>query len=183
MATAPVQAEPQGQGDSQATAPQAMSAEQRQQVQAFRQTRQEMIELQQKLNKIQQETVEAHPELKEQQDAFGELLLAEMKSKGHTPEQDLARLKEMRDELRSEGTPKEERQQLMVEFQQKAQAYKKAQQEALQSEKVKKARGELVQAITTAMRERNPETDKLLEELRQKQQKLMEIRKSATEGQ
>ncbi|HEM45964.1 MAG TPA: hypothetical protein ENO23_02860 [Alphaproteobacteria bacterium] len=165
--------EPQGGGEPELT------EEQRAQVEEFRQTRAEMMQVQQQLAQIQQSAVQARPELQEKQQEFGQLMMAEMKRQGHAPEEDLAELRALQGKLRNPETPEGDREALMSRLQAKAQAFQQAQQEAMQNPDVQKAQQELVQAITTAMREDNPQTEELLKQLQEKQRKLIQIRNEA----
>lgn len=178
VAALPLQAQQQPPGGGQME----MTPEQMQQLQSFEQKREEFIELQQKLEQIERAAVEANPELQEQQEEFAELVMERMKSQGHSPEEDVAELQDMQKRLQSPETPPEERQQLMGNLQQKASELEAAQREALEDPEVKKARGELVEAITTAMKEENPRTDDIIREMEQKQQELMEIHESVNQG-
>ena len=177
LATLPLHAQQQPPGGQM-----EMTPEQMQQLQSFEQKREEFIELQQKLEQIERAAVEANPELQEQQEEFAELVMEQMKSQGHSPEEDVAELQDMQKRLQSPETPPEERQQLMGNLQQKAADLEAAQREALEDPEVKKARGELVEAITTAMKEENPRTDDIIREMEQKQQELMEIHESVNQG-
>lgn len=156
-----------------------MTAEQRAQLEEFRQTRAEMMQVQQQLAQIQESAVQARPQLQEKQQQFSELMLAEMKRQGHTPEEDLAELRALQGKLRSDETPEGDRQALMSRLQAKAQAFQQAQQQAMQQPDLQQAQADLVQAVTTAMREDNPRTEALLEELQEKQRKLVQIRNEA----
>jgi len=160
-----------------------LTAQQRAQLEEFRQVRAEMMQVQQELAQIQQSAVQARPELQAQQQEFGQLMLQEMKRQGHTPEEDLAELRALQGKLRSPETPEGDREALMSRLQAKAQEFQQAQREAMQNPEVQKAQEQLVQAITTAMREESPRTVELLEQLQQKQRRLVQIRNEAMGGQ
>lgn len=159
-----------------------LTPEQLEQMQTFEQKRAEFMELQQTLEQIERAAVEANPELQTQQDEFAELVMDHMKKKGHTPEEDVAELQDMQAQLQNPETPPEERQALMGNLQKKAAELEEAQREALEEPEVQEARGELVDAITTAMKEENPRTDEIIREMEQKQQELMEIHESVNQG-
>lgn len=159
-----------------------LSPEQLEQLQTFEQKREEFIQLQQKLEQIERAAVQANPELQEQQEEFAALVMDKMKSKGHSPEEDVAELQDMQARLQSPETPPEERQSLMGDLQQKASELEAAQREALEEPEVQQARGELVEAITTAMKQENPQTEQIIREMEQKQQELMQIHESVNRG-
>lgn len=169
IVTAPLQAQPQSGASEGAT------ATENKQVQAFEQVRSEYVKTQQRLEQIQAETLQARPELKKQEQTFNDLLVDEMKSGGHTPTQDLAEIEGLQAQLSSDKTADNERQELTTQFQHKVMAYRKAQSQALQSEKVKKAQSELMENMVTAMKKQDPQTEQLLQKMATKRQQLEQM--------
>jgi chromosome segregation ATPase len=178
---APLQA--QQQGAPQGGAPQAMTPEQSEKLQAFQKVRAEFMAAQQRLDQIQQETMKAHPELEKQEQALKDMVTAKMKKNGNDPDQDLAEIDKLQEQLRSDKTPEEERQALMGQLQEKAMAYRKAQGEALQDRGVKKAQSDLMVAVVDAMKNQDPESEKLIEQMKQKRQELMQMLEAAGQAQ
>jgi hypothetical protein len=166
----PLQAEPSAtQGDS---------------MQAARQLHGEYVELQNRLSLIQEKTMEAHPELKKQEQAFLDLMMAKMKSSsGASPKDDLATIEKLEQKLRSEDTPDSERQALMAEYQEKAMAFRTAQVEALKDPEVQKAQGALRDATLTAMKQQDPQTEQLMQQLQQKQDEMKRMLEAAGQAQ
>ncbi|MEN8132966.1 MAG: hypothetical protein ABFS45_22870 [Pseudomonadota bacterium] len=169
IVAAPLQAQPQG------GASEGMTAAENKQVQAFEQVRSEYVKTQQRLEQIQADTIQARPELQKQEQAFNDLLVDKMKSDGHTPKQALAEIEGLQNQLNSDKTTDSERQELTTQFQRKVMAYRKAQSQALQSEKVKKAQSELMEHMVTAMKEQDPQTEQLLQQMAQKRQQLEQM--------
>ena len=156
-----------------------LSPAQRVHLKEFQQKRTELLQLGQQLEQIRQETVVKHPELKEREKAFGDMVAAEMKSNGATPAEDLAELRALQAKLRDQNTPDADRQALMTRLQRKAQEFDQARQQALQNPELQKAQGELLQDIVAAMKEENPRAEQIMQQMQQKQQEMMEIRKAA----
>jgi predicted RNA binding protein with dsRBD fold (UPF0201 family) len=153
-------------------------------MQAARQLHGEYVELQNRLSLIQEKTIEAHPELQKQQQAFLDLMMAKMASGSDTsPEDDLAALGKLEQKLRSKDTPESERKTLMTEYQEKAMAFRSAQVEALKDPEVQKAQDALRDATVTAMQQQDPQTEQLMKQLQQKQDEMKQLLETAGQGQ
>ncbi|MCP4406494.1 MAG: hypothetical protein GY807_01775 [Gammaproteobacteria bacterium] len=163
------------QAQQQSGASEGSTATENKQMQEFEQIRSEYVKTQQRLEQIQAETLQARPELKKQEQTFNDLLVEEMKSGGHTPIQDLAEIEGLQAQLSSDKTADTERQELTAQFQHKVMAYRKAQSQALQSEKVKKVQSELMEHMVTAMKKQDPQTEQLLQQMAQKRQQLEQM--------
>lgn len=148
------------------------------QMKAMLQTRQHLDQVEQQLSKIQEETMSAHPELQKKQDEFKALLMSTMRDKGYKPQEDMKRLGELRQKLRSRGLQAKERNDLIAEFQQKSSRLRKAQEEAFADAKVKKAQKDLQDAVVAAMKKKDPNTSKLLKEMDEAKAKLDKLRSS-----
>jgi hypothetical protein len=161
--------EPQGAADAQGES-----------TQAAKQLRDEYIELQSRLGMIQEKAVKAHPELQKQNQALEELLMAKMTSSiGKNAQDELVEIGKLEQKLRSKDTPESERKALMVEYQDKAKAFHAAQLEVLQDPDVKKAQTTLMDATLAAMKEQDPQTEQLVEQLQQKQEQMRQMMESA----
>jgi hypothetical protein len=153
-------------------------------MQAARQLHGEYVELQNRLSLIQEKTIEAHPELQKQQQAFLDLMMAKMASGSDaSPQDDLAAIDELEQKLRNKETPDSERQTLMTEYQEKAMAFRSAQVEALKDPEVQKAQEALREATVTAMQEQDPQTKQLMEQLQQKQGEMKQMLEAAGHAQ
>ena len=159
---------------------QSLTPEQSELQNAYRQTHADYMAVQQRLKQIQQDTLQAHPELKKQEQSFNDLLVSEMKSKGHTPKKDLAELEKLQARLQGGEVAESERQALMSDFQEKMIAYRKAQAQAMQTQKLQKAQGDLMDAMLTAMKAQDPQTEQLIQQMTQKRQELERMMESAT---
>lgn len=147
------------------------------QMEAARKLHGEFMQLQQRLASIQQKAIEAHPELKKQEEDLQTMVMAKMSSAGADASGEMDAINEIEQKLRNPDTTESERQKLMPEYQKRAKAFRDTQMRVMQDPEVMKARAALVDATTAAMKQVDPQTEKLLEELKQKQaemQKLME---------
>lgn len=148
-------------------------------MEAARELHSEYVELQNRVNLIEEKTMEAHPELQKQQQALLDLMIAKMPSSGTSAKDDLARIEQLEQKLRSEDTPENERQALMAEYQEKAQVFRAAQRQVLEDPEVQQTHGALMDAKLAAMKEEDPRTEQLMEQLQQKQQQLKQLMEAA----
>lgn len=181
--TIPAMAQTAAQDETEPQPAKTLTPEQKQQVEEFHQTRAELEQIEKKLEQIQKQTLETRPDLQQRQSEFSSLVEANMKSNDYNPKQELADLEELQDQLEGDKVSEDQRQELMGQLQQKWTGLQKAQQEALQNPEVKQAHQQLVQDITSAMKEENPETEKLIQQMAQKQQELQNIYRSVNETQ
>lgn len=143
--------------------------------QEFQQVRDEYVAAQQRLEQIQRDTIQARPELQKQEQAFNDLLIKEMKNKGHSPKQEQAEIEKLQKQLQDTKASDTEREELMNKFQEKIMAYRNAQMEAMQNQEIQKAQSELLDAIVTAMKKHDPQTEQLIERMTQSRQQLMKM--------
>jgi hypothetical protein len=161
-------------------APQGAAAAQDDPMQAARKLQDEYMELQNRLRMIQEKAVKAHPELQKQEQALEELMMARMtSSSGKNAQDELAAIEKLEQKLRSKDTPESERQALMAEYQDKAKAFRTAQFEVMQDPDVKKTQATLMNATLAAMKEQDPQTGQLVEQLHQKQEQMRQLMESA----
>ncbi|HKJ88661.1 MAG TPA: hypothetical protein VKA48_09160 [Gammaproteobacteria bacterium] len=141
----------------------------KQEKQELRQAQQKVQKLRQRIGKVQQAAMKNNPDLQKQREDLKGLLKDKMQESGATPDKDLARMKEIRGKLsgKKNDLPKEKRQALMKEFQQKAQGFQKAQKAALQDPEVQKARDKFRNDLMTAMKDEEPKVDQLIQDLHQ----------------
>ena len=176
ITVAPLHAQPQGAAPYQA----GESPTQKEQ-QEFQQARDEYMAAQQRLEQIQRDTLQARPELQKQEQAFNDLLVKEMKNKGHSPKQDQAAIEKLQKQLQDTKVSDTEREALMNKFQERIMAYRNAQMEAMQNQDVQKAQDELLDAIVTAMKKHDPQTEQLIERMTQTRQQLMKMPGAASQ--
>jgi len=157
----PVQAEP--------------PAAQEDSMQAARQLHGEYVELQNRLGMIQEKTLEAHPELQKQEQALVDLMMAKMSGSGGSAKDELAAIEKLEQTLRSEDTPDSEREALMTQYREKATAFRSAQMQALQDPEVKKAQSALMEATLAAMKQQDPQTEELMQQLQLKGEQLQQM--------
>ena len=142
------------------------------------QLQQEIMELQKKLDTIQQAAIAGHPELQKEQKDFMDLLVATMQQQGKDPAKDLAQLRDMQARLEDKSVSQEERNDLSLKFRKKDAEFQQAQQNALGDEGVRKAQKHLNDSILAAMKDQDVKTEELINQYVEKQQRMMEIRHS-----
>jgi hypothetical protein len=152
------------------------------QMEAAKQVHSEYMELQNRLAQIQKKTMEAHPELQQQEKAFMDLMMTKMTSADGNAKDDLAAIEKLEQQLRSADTPAGDRQKLMGEYQQKATAFRTAQMQAFKDPEVQKAQQALMTATVTAMKKEDPRTEQIMQQLQQKQEELKNLMESAGHG-
>lgn len=179
LGTAGVRAESPAPGAQQ----QQLSPEQTRQVQRFQELQAELQGLQQQLGAIQEKTLEARPELAQQQEDFEQLVMEQMRANGHEPEQEFEQIQTLQEKVRDQDLPEEQRRGHYQEYRQAVMEFQQAQQQVMQQEQVQSARQELNQAMLTAMKSEDSRTESLLQDMQNKQQQMMEIRNSVMGGQ
>jgi hypothetical protein len=127
--------------------------------------------LQQELMQIQNATLEANPALVDQQEQLGALVRETMRENGHTPEADLEKMSEIRDTLEAGNVGEAERETLVTEFQELRAEFVGARQQAAADPQVQQEQQAFQEALLTAMREQDPRTDQLVQQMAQLQQR------------
>jgi chromosome segregation ATPase len=178
----PLQAEetPQPQATSPAqAAPPAATPEQNKQMQEIQSVHAEYMELQKHITQIQNDTLQANPELKAEEESLRNLVLEKMSSSGKSAKEDMNEIIKLEEKLRSGETPEDERETLMGEYQKKAVAFRNAQNEAMKNPEVQAAQKKFMEDVMTAMKEKDPQVEQLMMQLQEKQQQLSKLMKSA----
>lgn len=121
--------------------------------------------IQQQLVDIRAQTLAANEELARRQEALDELLLETMRANGHTPEADVAKLREIRDELQDDSLSAQEQQTLQQEFLEVRATLAGAQQQAMATEAMQTQGREFQEDLLAAMREHDSRTDALLQRM------------------
>jgi hypothetical protein len=145
------------------------------QMKGFQKLQLKMYAIGQQLDEIRQKTLEAKPKLKSQQDEYQSLLIKTMKKQGNDPDPALVRMHQIRGELQNQGLTKDKRKQLITEYQQKEVQIQQAGHDAIQDKRVHKAAEELSKATVVAMREQEPKTAELLQEMEQLRQQMQQL--------
>ena len=178
----PLQAEetpqPQATPPAQA-APPAATPEQNKQMQEIQSVHAEYMELQKHITQIQNDTLQAHPELKKEEESLRNLVLEKMSSSGKSAKDDMDEIIKLEQKLRSGETPEDERETLMGEYQKKAVAFRNAQNEAMKNPEVQAAQKKFMENVMNAMKEKDPQVEQLMQQLQQKQQELSEMMRNA----
>jgi chromosome segregation ATPase len=178
----PLQAEetPQPQATPPAQAvPPAATPEQNKQMQEIQSVHAEYMELQKRITQIQNDTLQAHPELKKEEEALRTLVLEKMSSSGKSAKDDMDEIIKLEQKLRSGETPEDERETLMSEYQKKAVTFRNAQNEAMKNPEVQAAQKKFMEDVMTAMKEKDPQVEQLMQQLQEKQQQLSQMMRSA----
>ena len=178
----PLQAEetPQPQATPPAQAvPPAATPEQNKQMQEIQSVHAEYMELQKRITQIQNDTLQAHPELKKEEEALRNLVLEKMSSSGKSAKDDMDEIIKLEQKLRSGETPEDERETLMSEYQKKAVTFRNAQNEAMKNPEVQAAQKKFMEDVMTAMKEKDPQVEQLMQQLQEKQQQLSQMMRSA----
>ena len=182
VVTMPLQAEetPQPQATPPAQAvPPAATPEQNKQMQEIQSVHAEYMELQKRITQIQNDTLQAHPELKKEEEALRTLVLEKMSSSGKSAKDDMDEIIKLEQKLRSGETPEDERETLMSEYQKKAVTFRNAQNEAMKNPEVQAAQKKFREDVMSAMKEKDPQVEQLMQQLQEKQQQLSQMMKSA----
>jgi hypothetical protein len=127
--------------------------------------------LQQELMQIQNATLEANPALVDRQEQLGTLVRETMRENGHTPEADLEKMSEIRETLEAGDVGDAERETLVTEFQELRAEFVGARQQAAADPQVQEEQQAFQEALLTAMREQDPRTDQLMQQMAQLQQR------------
>ena len=178
----PLQAEetPQPQATPPAQAvPPAATPEQNKQMQEIQSVHAEYMELQKRITQIQNDTLQAHPELKKEEEALRTLVLEKMSSSGKSAKDDMDEIIKLEQKLRSGETPEDERETLMSEYQKKAVTFRNAQNEAMKNPEVQAAQKKFMEDVMTAMKEKDPQVEQLMQQLQEKQQQLSQMMRGA----
>ena len=176
VAAMPVLAEDSPQADS---TPPTVSPEQSKQMQEIQGLHAEYMDLQKRIAQIQRDTLQAHPELEKEEQSLRELVLTKMSSNGKSAKEDMDEIIKLEEKLRSGETPADERDAMMADYQKKAVAFRNTQNEAMKNPEVQAAQKKLMDDVMTAMKEKDPQIEQLMQQLQQKQKQLGELMKSA----
>lgn len=144
-----------------ASAQNGASADQEQAQQLMQAYRQKATKLQQ----IHEKTIEANPELAEQQQEFEDKVRDAVENQGYDVEKGQQRVQEMAQKLQSGDLSDSERQAVMKDFQAERQQMVQARDAALKKPEIRSAGEKLQEDTLAAMKEQNSQTTELLKEM------------------
>lgn len=152
-------------------------------LQKVQQKQAEIQQLNQQLAKIQQETIEANPELATQRDDLLELVDTKMTEAGHDPDASREKIEDLQGQLDSGELSDEETRSVGQELRQQQSSLQQAQGQAMQDQQVQQEIQQLNEELVAAMREQNPQTDELIAQLQTAQQEYQALMQQAMQQQ
>jgi hypothetical protein len=167
-------------GAQQTAEPPPAAAEMPQQEAAARALIADLQQLQQRLINLQQQALENSPELQDQAEDYRNELLAAMRQEGFDPMQSLSHIELIQQQLESSDLNEQERLGLLAEAQEEQEQLELAEQAALEQEEVAAAREAFMDAMLAAMRDVEPQTDELIEQLDEKTAQLQAMMSTQT---
>jgi chromosome segregation ATPase len=167
LAAGPVQAQP-AQGGGQKGAAPSLSEQDKQEL---KQAQKKIQRLRKKINKLQKKVLSNSQDLQSQREELKSLVKEKMRGQGAKPDEDIARMKELRKKLQNnqKDMAKSERRKIMQEFRETAQTFKKAQSQAMKDPEVQKARDAFKSDLKEAMQKANPQAEQMLKDLQEAQ--------------
>ena len=144
-------------------------------MQAYQEARVHLQKLGQRLGKIEEAAVKADPKLQKQQEKFRKLLMETMKADGYDAQTAMNDLREMQKKLADKSLKKDQRKALIGQFRKKGMEMQRAQRKALQNPEVQKSRAQLAKDTVAAMTKQDPETPKLIDDVKKTRQHLMDM--------
>lgn len=151
-----------------------------QQQQQVRQLAQKLRQKAAKLQKIHSKTLEANPDLRQQQKAYSEMIRQAIKEQGYDLKAGQERVKNMAKKLKSGELSKEERKAVMQDFAAERKSLNKARAAAMQQPEIRKAGKQLQQDTLAAMKAYSDQTEDLIQSMKQIRQQLRaQMQKSA----
>jgi chromosome segregation ATPase len=168
----------QGTPNPHSTQP-AMTPEQNKQINEIQGVYAEYMKLQKHLAQIQRDTLQAHPELQKQEQDLRDLIVDKMNSNGQNVKEEMTEIKKIEEKLRSSDTPESERSALKSDYQKKTMAFRNAQTQAMKNPEVQAAQKKLMNDLVPAMKEENPQTEQLMQQMQEKRQQLSQMLKAA----
>ncbi len=135
----------------------------------------ELVQLHQRLEEIQQAALANNPQLEQQAQELGTLMVATMEEQGFQPQQSIDRIHEIQTALQSEQLPPEERMQLMEEAQTEYLMLEQAQAAAMEQPKVQEAHERFQEEVVEAMQQEDPATEEIIAEFTRKHEQYEEM--------
>lgn len=168
--------EPKAEAPAAATAPHGMSPEQAKQIEQFQALQNEARELQQQLGAIHEATLKANPELQQQRDDLEALIGGKMREAGSDPDKDMEKIQGLQAKMQDQNLPEAEREQHFREFSKTVESFQAAQEKVMQDKDVQAAQEKMENDTMAAMMKQDANTEKLIAQVREKQEAMMAIR-------
>ncbi len=146
--------------------------------QEVQQTIQKINNLQKNLKSIQDKVLEANPDLQEQKEELEAMIDEKMEQNLSQEGVDQNRMQQIRSKLSEKDLGNQKQQELQQEYQQQMQSYRKARMKTMQDEEVHKQREDLVQKIVAEMKEEDPKTEEMLQELQSLNEKMKNLQQN-----
>jgi len=153
-----------GIASAQDAAPAATQQSQQQQ-QKTQQLVQQLRQKAAKLRQIHDETLEANPELQQQQDDFVAMVKQGIKDQGYDIDAGQKRVEQMTKKLKNDDLSEDERKSVMQDFMAERQELTQARTAALQQPEIKQAGEQLQQDTIDAMKADNDNVEDLMQEM------------------
>lgn len=144
---------------------------------------QRMKKIGERLQAVQEETLQENPKLKKKQEELDALVQDTMDQNMADKGISMEGLKSLQSELQSEDLSSEEKQQLQSTWQEKVQSYQQARMKTMRNETVQKKQEDFREDMIAAMEKKEPETKSMLQELEQLQQQMRAMRQGMMKGQ
>ena len=129
----------------------------------------EFLQLQQRLQKAQQQAMENDPALQEKTDAMEDMVTEKMREAGYDPGAIMESLLAAQGQLQDESLSDAQRREVLEsrEVREAQQQLQEAQQAVMQDPEVAEAQRSLEADMMDAMRKEEPETDRMIERMRE----------------
>lgn len=148
-------------------------------IQKVQAKRAEIQQLNQQLMQIQENTIEANPELAKQRDDLISFVDEKMAETGYDAEAARGRIEKLQGEMQSGELSAEEQQQNRQQLRQEMTSMQQAQGQIMQDEEFQAKRESLNENLVAAMQEQNPQTEELISRLQTAQQEYQQLAQQA----
>ena len=140
------------------------------------QLQQKYIQVRRQLSQIEAKAVKSDVGLVKKREAFRQQLVDVMKKNGDDPKPMIASLKSLGKQLQDSKLPASKRKEVLTKARQTQMALATAERKAMQDPKLQASRKDLQNATLAAMRKIDPNTDKLVGEMRSIEKQVMKAR-------
>lgn len=141
------------------------------------QLQQKYFQLRRQLGQIEAKAIKSNPGLVKKQHAFRAQLISVMKKNGKDPQAMIASIRSLSKQMQDKKISASKRQQLLGKARKTEMELLGAERKAMQDPKIQTASKDLRNATLAAMRKVNPNTDKLIGQMRTVQQQIMKAHK------
>lgn len=144
-------------------------------IQEIQQARAELEDLRNQLETIQENVVKKNPAIQDAQANLQDLLMEKMTSEDLKPQQAMERMQDLESKLEAGDMEQAEKQETQKSLRSIRSALMEAQKQALEDPEVKQARQDLSQDLLAAMKDQNPKTEQIIQEMRSTQQRMQQL--------